>query len=316
MGMLIKKAGILTTVQDLGREGYSRLGINPGGVLDRAAARLLNVLVGNEEGAALIETHFPAVEVQFDSKCEIAVGGADLTPCINGREVSNWTVHTIAKGDVLKFRAKRLGNRAYIAVSGGVKVPEWLGSSSTNLRAVAGGFDGRRLVAGDAVKIGRCGNTKSLQGKAISHSLRPCYGGFPKVRVIDGGESFLLSKDTRKTFTTSPFKVTPESDRMGFRLSGPKLPMKKNYEMVTSAAAFGTVQLLPDGQLVVLMADHQTTGGYPRIATLISADLPLLAQLGPGDKLTFDFVTIDEAESLSLDFERDLNLLKLALNAR
>lgn len=316
MSITVKRPGILTTVQDLGRPGYNRFGVNPGGACDRAAVRLLNTLLGNAEGAAVIETHFPAVEIVFESKKDFAVGGADFTPTLNGKEMQTWRIYTAAKGDVLKFKGKRLGSRAYLAVTGGFKVSEWLGSSSTNLMAGAGGVEGRALKTGDVVRIARSDNPFGRAGKGLSATLIPRYSGAPTVRVIESGESGLMSKETRKTFESSSFKVSQDSDRMGYRLHGPKLTSKRKLEMVTSAATFGTVQLLPDGQLVVLMADHQTTGGYPRIATVIAADLPLLAQLGPGDKVKFEFITIEGAEKAMADSEKDLRMLKLAVSSR
>jgi antagonist of KipI len=316
MSITIKRPGILTTVQDLGRHGFNRFGVNPGGACDRAAARILNTLLGNEENAAVIETHFPAVELVFDSKKDFSVGGADFIPTLNGKEIQNWRVYTAAKGDTLKFKGKRLGSRAYLAVKGGFKVAEWLGSSSTNLLAAAGGFEGRPLKSGDIVKIARADMPFGRAGKMVSFTLIPRYSTGPTVRVIEGGESGLVGKDTWKTFESSTFTITQDSDRMGYRLRGPALATKRKYEMVTSAATFGTVQLLPDGQLVVLMADHQTTGGYPRIATVLASDLPLLAQLGPGDKIRFESVPIEEAEKAMAEFEKDLRMLRLATSAR
>ena len=316
MSITVKRPGILTTVQDLGRHGFNRFGVNPGGACDRAAARLLNTLLANNDSAAVIETHFPAVEMVFDSKKDFAVGGADFTPTLNGKEIQNWRIYTASKGDVLKFKGKRIGSRAYIAVTGGFRVPDWLGSSSTNLLASSGGFEGRSLKTGDAIKIARADNPWGRAGKGLSASLVPPYSASPTVRVIESGETSYISKETRRTFESSAFKVTQDSDRMGYRLQGPKLSTKRKHEMVTSAATFGTVQLLPDGQLVVLMADHQTTGGYPRIATVIATDLPLLAQLGPGDKIRFQYVSIEEAEKSMADFEKDLRMLKLAVSSR
>ena len=316
MSITVKSPGILSTVQDLGRHGFNRFGVNPGGVCDAAAARLLNTLVGNEESAAVIETHFPAIELVFESKKDFAVGGADFAPTLNGKDIQNWRIHTASKGDVLKFKGKRLGSRAYLAVKGGFKVPDWLGSSSTNLLAGAGGLEGRALKAGDSVRIARTESPFGRSGKGLSATVIPGYSATPKLRVIESGESSYMSKETRKTFEYSAFRVSPDSDRMGYRLRGPKLVSKRKAEMVTSAATFGTIQLLPDGQLVVLMADHQTTGGYPRIATVIAADLSLLAQLGPGDEMKFEFVTIAEAEKGMADFEKDLRMLKLAASSR
>lgn len=314
MSVTVKRPGILSTVQDLGRHGFNRFGVNPGGACDSAATRLLNTLVGNEERAAVIETHFPAIELVFESKKDFAVGGADFAPTLNGKEIRNWRIYTASKGDVLKFKSKRIGSRAYVAVKGGFKVPDWLGSSSTNLMAVAGGLEGRALKAGDSIRIARTDSPCGRAGKSLSATVIPDYSAAPRVRVIESGETSFMSKESRKTFESSTFRVSQDSDRMGYRLQGPKLFSKRKQEMVTSAATFGTVQLLPDGQLVVLMVDHQTTGGYPRIATVIAADLALLAQLGPGDKVNFEFVTIAQAEEAMTDFEKDLRMLRLAVS--
>lgn len=316
MSVTVKRPGILSTVQDLGRHGFNRFGVNPGGACDATATRLLNTLLGNEENAAVIETHFPAIELVFESKKDFAVGGADFTPTLNGKEIRNWRIYTASKGDVLKFKGKRIGSRAYVAVKGGFKVPDWLGSSSTNLMAAAGGFEGRALKAGDSIRIARTDSPCGRPGKSLSATVIPNYSDAPMVRVIESGETSFIGKDARKTFESSAFRVSQDSDRMGYRLQGPKLLSKRKQEMVTSAATFGTIQLLPDGQLVVLMADHQTTGGYPRIATVIAADLALLAQLGPGDKVKFEFITIAEAEKAMADFEKDLRMLRLAVSAK
>ncbi len=311
MGVHIKKPGILSTVQDLGRLGYRRFGINPNGVMDRTADRLINILLGNEENAAVIEMHFPAAEIEFESACLFAIGGADLGMKLDGAEAGNWRIHRAAKGSILNFQKKLHGERAYLAVRGGFWVNKWLDSSSTNLTAMIGGTNGRKLESGDRVKFFSDRNQdNSFTRQQVSTSLIPRYSRFPTVRVIKGGEFELLSDKSQQQFEISHFQISNSSDRMGFRLSGKTLKLKAPTELLSSAVNFGTIQLLPDGQLIVLMADHQTSGGYPRIANVIEYDLPLLAQIGANDKIAFKLIDIRTAESVAAAFHHDLNLLK------
>lgn len=295
-------------MQDLGRTGYRALGINTNGVMDIVAARIINTLLRNAENEAVLEMHFPAAEITFEAECTFAIGGADFAAELNGTPVSNWGSKAAKAGDRLRFIERRSGNRAYLAVAGGFEIREWLGSGSTNLTAGTGGIDGRRLAAGDAIGL------KSpcvLKPKTVGPSIVPRYSRFPTVRVVAGGEFDLLTAVSEREFLSGGFTLTKDSNRMGYRLAGEPLHLLHAKEMVSAAVSFGTIQLLPDGQLIVLMADHQTSGGYPRVANVISADLPLLAQLGPGDGVSFHLVSIEEAENASIRFERELCYLRL-----
>lgn len=311
MSIFIKKAGILSTIQDLGRNGFRRFGINQNGAMDKTAARLINSLLANEENAAVIEMHFPAAEILFDEAAAFSLGGADFAAHLNGERIENWRIYFAAKGSILKFTEKLSGNRIYLSVKGGLAVDEWLGSASTNLKAGIGGFRGRKLMPGDRISFNSKFDIRySKFNFVISNSLIPFYSKFPTVRVVEGSEFRLLTAESRERFSIGNFTITPNSDRMGFRLHGEQMSLEKPLEMVSSAVNFGTIQLLPDGQMIVLMADHQTSGGYPRIANVISTDLPLLAQLGANDKVAFHVISIEEAENLSVGLEKDLNLLK------
>ncbi len=310
MTLLIRKPGILTTVQDLGRTGYRLLGINPNGVMDRAAARLINILLGNDENDAVLEMHFPAAEMEFDTECSFAIGGAEFSAMLNDEPVRNWSTLNAFPSDILRFGKPELGTRAYLAVAGGFVVDEWLGSRSTNLVAAVGGFEGRKLKAGDRLELR---SPRPVKPHTIAPSLIPKYSRFPTVRVIASGEFDLLTSIRERSFLNDGFTVTKDSNRMGFRLSGPPLHLLHSKEMVSAAVTFGTIQLIPDGQLIVLMADHQTVGGYPRIANVISADLPLLAQLGPGDGVSFHLVSVADAEQASAIFENDLCWLRTGI---
>lgn len=311
MSIVIRKAGMLSSVQDLGRFGSRRYGINPNGVMDTAAARVVNALLANDENAAVIEMHFPASEIEFQAQISFAVGGADFGAELAGIAVPHFQTVTAESGSVLRFTAKRKGNRAYLGITGGIKVDEWFGSGSTSLSAGFGGYKGRKLLAGDMLETKE--NRVVRSGIGPARSLVPLYSRFPTVRFIPGAEYGLLTAKSEQDLLHHGFRLSNDSNRMGFRLSGEPLHLIEPKEMISAAVTFGTIQLLPDGQLVVLMADHQTTGGYPRIGHVISHDLPLLGQLGPGDGVGFHPVGIAEAESLAARFDRDLNLMKMGV---
>ncbi len=312
MSLRIEKPGILSTVQDLGRLGWRRFGVNPNGAMDPAAARIANILVGNDDRAPLLEMHFPAAEIVFEEDTVFAICGADFAPDLDHEAVPLWRCHVARPGSKLRFSKKMSGERSYLAVRGGLDIPLWLGSASSNLNANIGGLNGRRLKAGDrlAVNDTRLEDLRSLP--AASASLLPRYSRFPTVRVIAGAEFEYLGTESRDALLSQDFAITNRSDRMGFRLSGRPLHLEDPPELISSAVCFGTVQLLPDGQLIILMADQQTAGGYPRIAHVIGYDLSLVGQLGSGDKIAFHLVELEEAERLCLQFEKELSFLRSA----
>ena len=327
MSIHVKKAGLLSTVQDLGRQRFRSFGINPNGAMDKRAARLINILLGNEESEAVLEMHFPAPVLQFEENALVALGGADFGARLNEKPVENWRPIFVEKGSVLKFAEKSSGNRGYLSIEGGFAVEKWLDSFSTNLRAAVGGFAGRSLRKDDRIYFNEKretesnGKRKTENGKGsersnfpykISNHLTPIYSRLPTVRVVAGAEFDNLTAFSEQSFLTENFTISNRSDRMGFRLTGAPLFLLDKMEMISSAVDFGTIQLLPDGQMIILMADHQTSGGYPRVAHVVSNDLPILAQLGANDKVNFQLISIAEAEDLLLEFEKDLNLLKIA----
>ena len=310
MSIVIQRPGILTTVQDLGRNGYRRFGINPGGVIDRAAVRLINTLLGKSENDAVLEMHFPAPRILFEKEAVIAIAGADFDPHLDGMPIPGWAAVRAAPGVVLTFPNKRLGNRSYLAIQSGLNIEPWLDSSSTSLSAKIGGFSGRRLEAGDRIDY-RNADPLSLTAACISPWVVPNYSAYPTVRVLPGAEFDRLTDAGRERFLNGHFEISIKSDRMGFRLQGAPVELLGREEMVSSPVSFGTIQSLPDDQMIILMADHQTTGGYSRLAHVISYDLPLVGQLGPGDKISFKLVTHDEAETLEADFARHLKFLRV-----
>lgn len=307
MSVLFQTGGILTTAQDLGRAGFRRLGINPNGAMDRTAARAINILLGNDENEAVVEMHFPAPILRFEAAAVAALGGADFAPLLNEKAIENWRLIQIEAGDVLRFDDRRFGARAYLSARGGFRLEKWFGSASANVRA---GF-GKRFEKNDRLRLKQqATNGARRTNYKISTNLLPFYSRFPTVRFVAGAEWNLLTEESRRFFLSESFAVRPESDRMGFRLRGKTLNLREPVELVSSAVNFGTIQLLPDGQPIVLMADHQTTGGYPRVGSIVETDLPLLAQLNPNDAVNFHLISLAEAENLIVRREIELNYLR------
>ncbi|MEO6334580.1 MAG: biotin-dependent carboxyltransferase family protein [Pyrinomonadaceae bacterium] len=313
MSLIFKKPGILTTIQDLGRIGARNLGINPSGVMDRSAAKLINIVLGNPDTSPVLEFHFPAPEIEFGEDTRIAIGGADFGARIDDTPRQNWSSWFVKKGSVLKFARPASGRSAYLAVSGGFEIDQWLGSSSTNLAAMLGGLSGRKLVARDEIAYGAPGVTPEIR---IGQSITSCCRRFPTMRFVAGNEFQFLTALGERTLLGEDFAVTDQSDRMGYRLEGKPVHLLHELQMVSAAVTFGTLQLLPDGQIIILMADHQTSGGYPRIGNVVSVDLPRLAQCGPGERISFSMVSVQEAERLALQYEKDLNFLRAGCRFR
>ncbi len=304
MSLLIRKEGIFTSIQGVGAFGLQRFGVNPRGAMDRTAARIANLMLGNDDDDLVLELHFPGPEIEFTEASRFAVAGADLLPVLNGAAIANWKTHAANADDVLGFEKKIVGSRAYIAVEGGLRLPEAQPRSFSTVRLKKGSLIERNAPA--------AGSPENIN-HAASRDIRPAYRNSPTVRVLRGGEFDHLDDSAQTAFTAGSFTVTNDSNRMGFRLSGPEIHIYALDEMVSAAVTFGTIQLLPDGQLIVLMADHQTSGGYPRVGNIISADLPLIAQLGPGDAVNFKLVEIGEAEEAAIKIERDLRMLRDAV---
>ncbi len=296
------KPGIFTTIQDLGRWGYQRYGIGPAGALDSFALAAANLLLGNAEGAAGLEITFSGPVLKFYQETLIAITGADLNPHLNGQPLPNWTACYLPSGSILSFGQRIWGVRAYLAIWGGIAIPPIMGSRSTYLLGRFGGKEGRPLRAGDKLPLLPFPrHAGQLAGRALPTTLRPAYERHPRLRVIPGPFANYFSAEGREVFLTSPYIITPQSDRMGYRLQGPPITRAINEELITCGLANGTIQVPPDGQPILLLADRQTIGGYPIIATVINADLPLVAQCAPGDKLYFQATTLPEAQEAFLN---------------
>lgn len=317
MSLKIIKAGILDTIQDAGRYSYQYLGINPGGVMDRFAASIVNILVGNNINEAVIEMHFPAAAFLIEQPTIIAVGGADFLPTINGEQIPLLHPIFVNKNSVLQFEQLRSGARCYLAIKEGLQIPEWLGSYSTNLKANAGGYNGRALKKDDVIKFKKYDNYSKFffEKDSITFHWQADTkwkdAESDKVFVLPGNEWNTLDNVSQYNFLNQLFTISPASDKMGYRMRGSVL-ITNTPELVSSAVSFGTIQLLPDGQLIILMADHQTAGGYPRVAHIVTAHLSRLAQLKSGDKINFKMTDITMAEKLLIMQQQHLLQLQNA----
>ena len=315
MSISIIKPGLLSTIQDEGRYGFQHMGINPGGAMDLRALQAANALVLNKLNEAALEFYFPAPSILFNEAVFIALSGADFDASVNHTGIPiNHPVY-IPANSTLRFNGKKSGQVGYLAVQGGFELSDWLNSNSTNLKVGAGGFDGRALCANDEILLmghskfsNSGGDCSVLPWKADTESFYTRNA----IRFIPGNEFDLLNEESKKLFTSEPFSILPQSDRMGYRLNGPALQLNEPTEMISAAVTRGTIQLLPNGQCIVLMADHQTTGGYPKIGHVISADLPALAQKGAADALRFIATGLQAAENLLVLQEQHLQQLKNA----
>lgn len=311
MSISIIKPGICSAVQDLGRTGYRSLGIGPGGVMDFFAASVANYLVGNDENTAVIEMHFPAATIAFQSDACISITGADFAAHINDIPVPLYQPLYITNGDLLSFKKNTTGARAYLAIGGGMTTDQWLGSYSTHVKVQAGGFKGRLLQKDDVIGLNAVAVTKCSKNFSIAPSvIESIYAKENLIRCITGPEYQLINTKSENIFSNTSFVISNQSDRMGYRLQGEMLSLKKSAELISSAVGFGTIQLLPNGQLIVLMADHQTTGGYPRIAAVITADLPKLAQVRVNTAIKFKLLPLSKAEEILLSMHQTINEIK------
>ena len=288
--------------------------------MDPYAARVANMLVGNESTEAVLEIHFPGPQLLFEQNALISLTGADFTPTLNDEPLPLWRPVVVRKNTVLHFPRLQWGARCYLAVHGGFSAEKWLQSYSTNLKAGAGGYEGRKLEKGDELSFRESSiyfpallkegkDYQVLRWKAVTGKT---YQYPHEIFFIKGNEWEQLEEQCRIELLENNFIIHPYSDRMGYRLKGVELLRNEKTELVSSGVHFGTIQLLPDGQLIVLMADHQTAGGYPRIGHVISAHFPKLAQLRPSDCIHFTMIDVAMAEELLMAMQQELNILQLS----
>lgn len=299
MGIRVLKSGLLTTVQDLGRTGYQSQGFSVSGVMDVRSFKIANLLLDNPENEAVLECTLIGPTLEFTSETIIAITGGDFQPTVNGQPIPMYQAVLMKKGDILKLGSARTGSRCYIAFSSYLKVPVVMGSRCTNLKIGLGGFKGRRLEAGDFIyfRIKR-----RYLPYFLSRHLELDEFDQDKVtlRVVMGPQDDRFSKQGIDTFLGSEYTVTSDFDRMGCRLDGPFIATKETSDIISDGICFGSVQVPSHGKPIILLADRQTTGGYAKIATVASVDLPKLVQCKTDNKVRFKAITVEEAQALYL----------------
>jgi antagonist of KipI len=322
MSISIIKAGLFTTVQDTGRKGFQHLGINPNGAMDLLAMQIANLLIQNKPNEAVIEFFYPAPVIRFNASAFIALSGADFGATINEIPVPiNHPIY-VPENAILHFTKKISGHIAYLAIQGGLELNEWMNSYSTSTRAGAGGMEGRTLLKEDQLKFKANSLQKNSQSQLqILPWMADTKGLYQSqaLRYLPGNEFGLLNIASQQFMTNAQFTILADSDRMGYRLKGPALKCKKQIELISSGVTNGTIQLLPNGQCIILLADHQTTGGYPRIGHIIQSDIPTLVQQSPGSIIQLIPVNMETAEKINNRQAQYLQQLKnactLQLNA-
>jgi len=295
----VLEPGLLTTVQDLGRYGYERYGVPVSGAMDQFALRAANLLVGNPPHAAALEITLAGPTLRATDKCLIAVTGADLSLRVNDWEMPPWMAIFVRQGWTITFGDRKSGCRAYLAVAGGIDVMPIMGSRSTYLSGGFGGVEGRALRQGDVIPVGVVPfHLPERAGRSFPSNLVPDYSDAPEIHVVLGPQDDYFTDEGMATFLSGEYQVGPTSDRMGYRLQGPEIAHKGRADVISDGIPLGAVQVPADRQPIVMMADRQTTGGYPKIATVISADIPLLAQCLPGQStVRFEAIGVEEAQS-------------------
>lgn len=315
MSIKIIKPGVFTTLQDKGRYGFQHLGINPSGAMDIVSARIANFIVGNCSNETVIESHFPAPQILFEEDALISLSGADFGAMINNQPIPINTPIFVSKLTMLQFTKPIKGSRNYLAIRGGFDAETWLDSTSTNTRLKKGGIK-RVFKKEDVIRFNKLNcYTTILKNKdcfVLHYSVDVSQFHPPSniIRFIEGIEYSILKNNSKQLLQNNPLLITPQSDRMGNRLLGVVLEREKKLELISSAVTKGTIQLLPDGQLIILMADHQTTGGYPRVGHVITADLPKLAQLKVGEPFMLNKVDIKTAHHLLSEMEKGLQQIQ------
>jgi antagonist of KipI len=308
VALLVVKPGMLTTIQDRGRWGYQAQGVPVAGAMDLYSHRLGNALVGNDPDAATLEITLLGPELEFESERIVAITGADFAVTIDHKPALANVAFVAAAGARLQFGARRRGARAYLAVEGGINTPRVLGSRSTHVISALGGLHGRALRAGDRVTLGPRLAARPTVTMPPDAPL-PLPGGLAIVRVLPGPQTERFSATALEVLQSAPYVIGANSDRMGFRLTGPRLEHANGADIISDATSLGALQVPASGQPILLMADRQTTGGYPKLATVITADLSIAAQLAPGDQIQFAACTAREA--LAALIAREQTLLRV-----
>jgi biotin-dependent carboxylase-like uncharacterized protein len=302
----VLEPGILTTIQDLGRYGFGKFGVPPAGALDTFSLRVGNLLVGNSEEEACLEVTIMGLKLKVKREVTIAITGGDLLPTLNHEPMDMWRTHLLVEGDIVTFSKIRAGCRSYLATSGGFAVPKIMGSKSTYLSGSFGGLEGRKLKRGDVLYTLDIPAPDRLGLRFPSDWIPPIEKGI-HLRVIPGPQADYFTKNGFETFCSAYYQITPQCDRMGIRLEGPKIERKPDVEdsIISEGIISGTIQIPGDGKPIIILTEL-VTGGYAKIATIISTDLPKVAQLKSGDAVQFELISIEEALLLLREQEKRL----------
>jgi antagonist of KipI len=295
----VQAPGLLTTVQDLGRDGFGPLGVSPSGAADAISLRVGNRLVGNPEGAAGLEMTLLGGTFGFPQGAVVALTGSDFAASLSDAPIELWTSLPVRAGQTLRVGSTRSGARCYLCVQGGIAVKSFLGSASTHLLSGLGGYAGRALRKGDALQIGSV--TKPLQRGTIPSQTLERLAPRKLLRVTPGPQSDAFPKSSLQQFYEGTYRVAEDSNRMGLRLEGQPIAQNSSGEMITEGVSLGAVQITAGGLPIILFVEQQTTGGYAKIANVISADLHSLGQLRPRDEIRFEPVDWDTARCLLLE---------------
>ena len=295
----VLEPGILTTVQDLGRFGFSQVGVPPSGALDLFSLRVGNLLVSNEEGEAGLETAIMGLKLKAMRAVVIAITGGDLFPTLNGESLTMWRSHLLVEGDILAFKGVRQGCRAYLCIRGGVAVPKVMGSKSTFLFGRFGGFEGRALKKGDVLHVADLPTPLERIGGSLPSDWIPVFEKEVTLSVVPGPQDHHFTTLGFQTFRSSFYQVTAKSDRMGIRLEGPWIERRPDVEesIISESLVPGSIQVPGDGKPMIIL-NELVTGGYSKIATIISTELPKAAQLKPGDRARFEPISLEGAHQL------------------
>ena len=309
MSVTVLNPGLLTTVQDAGRVGYQQFGVSVSGVMDPRAMKIANILVGNEENEAVLECTMMGPQLRFNAANVIAITGGDLGPTLDGQPVATYAAFAVQAGQTLRFTGLRTGCRAYIAFAGGLDIPLVMGSRSTYLKAKIGGLNVRKLEKDDEIAF-RAPNPDVLnlvqRRIAPEVTARRAY----TVRVLLGPQDDLFTQAGIDTFLSETYTVTNEFDRMGCRMEGPEIEHKNGGDIISDGIAFGAIQVPTAGKPIIMLADRQTTGGYTKIAAVISADFRIIGQLKAGDQVRFVKTSIENAQDALLTERAALRALK------
>jgi len=319
------RAGFLTSVQDLGRTGFREFGVSLGGALDTHALRVANLLAGNDESAAGLELTFGGLRLRFADDRIVVWGGGDFNARVGSTSVAAGHPALVRGGEEFSIASPTCGCRAWLAISGGIDVPVVLGSRSGDLRAGFGGVKGRPIRDGEEFPLGE-NSARSrvlidkLRGEKIGrwkppHDWSSTARRTPALRYVRGADSGRFLESALQSLSNESFFVSPDSDRMGIRLDGPRLERREDIDLLSEAVAPGTVQVPPSGKPILLLNDCQTIGGYPKIAHVITVDLPTATQLCPGDRVRFAEVSIADAHALLLERERNLEQFRRGLES-